>query len=182
WWSNAAEHWHARALIPRDARGPSTTRIHHIVIELLPEKRAVFVSLSGTGLRPALFHRWTQGLRPGLLDPFWPVDATGPAPRQRSDASTALGPSTRAALRAGGEIVPETAHRWRQVSGGVWGYGASAAGAVSVRPQDQYSICRAPQPRHPPAGSRSGASGQHTLSGRGRLTPAVGSASSVLPF
>src|SRR5262249_52528586 len=92
WWSNAAEHWHARALIPRDARGPSTTLIHHIVIELLPEKRAVFVSLSGTGLRPALFNRWTQGLRHGLLDSFWPVDATGPAPRQRSDASPALAP------------------------------------------------------------------------------------------
>src|SRR5215470_20317594 len=40
WWSNCAEHWHSPALTPRDARGPSTKLIHHIVGELLPEKRA----------------------------------------------------------------------------------------------------------------------------------------------
>src|SRR5215813_9646731 len=40
WCINGAEHWHAPALIPRNARGPSTTLIHHLVVELLPEKRA----------------------------------------------------------------------------------------------------------------------------------------------
>src|SRR5215475_696177 len=45
----------------------------------------------GTGLRPALFNRWTPGLRHGMLGPFWPVEATGPASRQRPDASTTLG-------------------------------------------------------------------------------------------
>lgn len=48
----------------------------------------------GAGLRSALYDRWTQGLRHGLLGPFWPVDATGPAPRHRSAAQTALGSRT----------------------------------------------------------------------------------------
>src|SRR5215510_9380193 len=52
WCSNCAEHWHSPALTPRDARGPSTKLIHHIVVELLPEKRA------DTGGQPPL-----QGFR-----------------------------------------------------------------------------------------------------------------------
>src|SRR4029450_1773179 len=42
WCINRVEHWHSPALIPMDARGPSTKRIHHLVVELLPEKRAFF--------------------------------------------------------------------------------------------------------------------------------------------
>src|SRR5215475_1430549 len=48
WCSNCAEHWHAPALISRDARGPSTTLIHHLGVELRPEKRAFILQAIGT--------------------------------------------------------------------------------------------------------------------------------------
>src|SRR5215831_2817854 len=46
WCINCVAHWPSLALIPRDARGPSTTLIRHLVVELLPEKRALTVYLS----------------------------------------------------------------------------------------------------------------------------------------
>src|SRR5262249_50283356 len=46
----------------------------------------------GTGLRPAIFDGWTLGQRHGVRGPLWPMDSPDPAPRQRPDAETALGP------------------------------------------------------------------------------------------
>src|SRR4029453_3231771 len=86
------------------------------------------------------------------------------------------------ALRSGSEVVPAPAHRGRHVSGGVRHHGAGSAGAVSVWSQDQYSVCRKVEPRYSPAGSGGGASGQHALAGRGRLTATVGGISCVLQF
>ena len=136
----------------------------------------------GTGLCPAVFDRWPQGLRHGLPDPFWPVDATGTASRQRSDAQPRWMPLPELLYA---QVVKS--YRRRRIVGVKYRvvFGTMervAAGAVSVRPQDQYSICRAPQPRHPPAGGSGGASGQHAVSGRGRLTPAAGTVSSVSQF
>ena len=91
------------------------------------------VQVLGAGLCPAVFDRWPQGVRHGIPDPFWPLDATGAAPRQRPAAQTALDAPARAALCAGGEVVPAPAHRRRQVPGGVRHDGAGAAGAVGVR-------------------------------------------------
>ena len=40
WCIYGVKHWHSPALMSMDARGPFTKLIHHLVVELLPEKRA----------------------------------------------------------------------------------------------------------------------------------------------
>jgi hypothetical protein len=66
------------------------------------------------------------------------------------------------------------AHCRRQVSGSVWRHGAGSAGTFGVWPQEQYSVCRKVEPGDQPARGGGGATSQHALSGRGRLTPAAG--------
>jgi hypothetical protein len=75
-----------------------------------------------------------------IPDPLRLLDTTGAASRQRPVAQTALDALARAALCAGGEVVPAKANRRRQVSGGVRRHRAGAAGPVGVR-QDQYGVC-----------------------------------------
>src|SRR5690348_1877734 len=47
WCINCVEHWHSPALIPIDARGPSTKLIYHLVVALLPEKRGFSACAAG---------------------------------------------------------------------------------------------------------------------------------------
>ena len=77
----------------------------------------------------AVFDRWSQGVWHRVADSLWLLDTaerrrdTGPLPKPRWMPLPAV------ALRPGGEVVPAKAYRRRQVSGGVWHHGASAAGA-----------------------------------------------------
>src|SRR5262249_46072469 len=65
----------------------------------------------GAGLCTVVSDRWPQGLRHGVADPFRLLDATPTAPGQRPHTQAAVDAPTRVALRAGGEVVPTTAHR-----------------------------------------------------------------------
>ena len=73
----------------------------------------------GARLCAAVSDRWPQGLRHGIADPFWPLDATRTAPGQRPHAQAAVDAAARAALRASGEVVPAPAHRGGQAPRGV---------------------------------------------------------------
>ncbi len=66
----------------------------------MAQRGGIRSSSAGTGLRPALSNRWTQGLRHGIDSPFWRSGWNQPGARQRPDASTAMGlPSRRGSTR-----------------------------------------------------------------------------------
>jgi hypothetical protein len=50
WWIHGVEHGHSPALIPMDARGPSTTLIHHLVVKRAARKTGVFCLCCGSVL------------------------------------------------------------------------------------------------------------------------------------
>src|SRR4030095_7985542 len=101
--------------------------------------------------RTAMCARWTQGLRHGTADPFWPVEATGTTPREGAAAQTTLGPRTRAALRAGREVLSASTRRVGHAPRGVRHPAGHRTAPGGVWLDDQHGLHRAAEPRHPPA-------------------------------
>src|SRR2546427_12191696 len=57
----------------------------------------------GPRLRPAVPHRWVQGVSDSLADPLWAVGAAPTTPKHRPHAQAALDAPAWSALRAGGQ-------------------------------------------------------------------------------
>src|SRR5262249_18779698 len=104
---------------------------------------------------------------------LWAGGAAAPPPGPWPCAEAALAAWTAAALCASGQDRAAPAPRARQSPRRLRDAGGGAAGAGSLRLADQYVVCRAAQPEHPPACRGGGTAGQYPVQGRGRLRPAA---------
>ena len=114
WWSMSARRTLAMA-----------QRVVHQVTQVL-----------APGCVPLFLTDGLKDYRHGIPDPFWLLDATRTAPGQRAAAQAALDAAARAALCAGGEVVPASAHRRGQAPRGVRhpaGHRAGPGGDVAGR-------------------------------------------------
>src|SRR5437016_3375217 len=123
----------------------------------------------GPGLCSTVSHRWVPGVSDGLADPLWAVGAATTAPGYRPRTEAAVAATAAAALRAGGQDGATPTPGRRAAPRGVWLPGGRQARAGPPGVADQYRLCGAAQPQHPPAWRRRPAAGQQGLEGRRRV-------------
>src|SRR5215468_7696944 len=110
-----------------------------------------------------------QALRYGTAHAFWFLEATRTAPGQRAQAEAAVDAPPRAPLCPDCEIVSAPTYRRRPAPRGLRHPAGHRAGLSGLWLEHEYRLCRATQPRYPPAGRGDRTPGQHAVSGRSEL-------------